>query len=78
MDDETFQKMRESFRESMRRFPNCRIANCICDSNNDEWKKDCHCICHFFLMDKKFGKDKWNLNDFFEMAKKGIGSKSKS
>jgi len=71
MDDETFQKMIESFRESTRRFPNCRMANCTCDSDNDEWKKGCHCMCHFFFMDKKFGKDKWNLNDFSKMAEKG-------
>ncbi len=63
MDDKTFQTMENNLRKSRELFPDCRIANCKCDSNNGEWKKGCHCMCHFFKMDEIYGKGKWSLNN---------------
>lgn len=46
------------------RFPNCKIANCECNSNHGEWIKGCNCMCHFFQMDAIYGKNNWSLKEF--------------
>lgn len=57
---------------SAHRFPNCPIANCDCNhKGQDEWKKGCFCMCHFFQMDRKFGKNNWNLGDVGSSARAG-------
>lgn len=72
MNEEEYIQMRNNLREAIRRYPNCRIANCECDEYNGEWKKGCHCMGHFKMMDRMFGEKKWGLNDFDEMAHKGM------
>lgn len=72
MTTEEFLKIQKALGNSIQRFPNCRIANCECNSKNDEWKKDCNCMCHLLYMDKKFGKDKWKFSDVSKIAKKGV------
>ena len=71
MDDKKFNEIRKSLLESARKYPFCKIANCGCDGRDDEWKKGCHCMCHFFLMDKKFGEKNWGLSDHCASAKVG-------
>lgn len=63
--------------ESARRFPNCRIANCGCDSWNGKWEAGCRCMCHFDAMNKAFGKDDWTLADFSASADRGVAQKAK-
>jgi len=61
-----------ALREAVEHFPNCRIANCSCDSKAGKWQKGCCCFCHFAAMDALRGKDKWSLVDFDRQAKKGL------
>ena len=68
-----FDEMAKALRQAVARYPNCRIANCDCDSKGTEWKAGCYCMCHFTQMDIKFGKDKWNMNDFDKQSKQGLG-----
>lgn len=57
---------------SARRFPHCPIANCDCHhKDKDEWQKDCFCLCHFEQMNRKFGKDNWNIGDVGASARAG-------
>ena len=72
MNDEEYIQMRNNLREAGRRYPNCYIANCDCNEKEGEWKKGCHCMGHFTMMNKIFGGRKWDLNDFDEMAHKGL------
>ena len=72
MDQKTFVEMSNALHRSLKRFPNCRIANCDCNSEEGEWKKNCHCMCHFSNMDEKYGKDKWTLKQFSEEAERGM------
>lgn len=71
MDDNKFNEIRNALRESARMYPFCRIASCDCDGRDDEWKKGCFCMCHFSLMDKKFGEKKWSLSDHYASAEVG-------
>jgi hypothetical protein len=71
MDEKKFQEMETALKNSMRRFPNCRIANCECYSKQGGWNKGCMCACHFFKMDKLYGKGKWKLSDMSTESKKG-------
>ena len=64
MNPEEFSSTRRAILESIRRFPNCTIANCECDSRHGEWKDKCNCMCHFRQMDEVFGKGQWALKDF--------------
>ena len=72
MNYDDFLKMRGALSLAMEAHPNCRIANCDCDSVHGEWKPECYCMCHFFYMDERFGKDQWTLNKFSRIAKKGV------
>jgi hypothetical protein len=67
-----FTSMFNSIAAATKRFPNCRIANCECDSKHHKWKKGCFCMCHFFTMDALHGKDKWTLDDMSKQAEKGL------
>jgi hypothetical protein len=58
-----------ALREAHRRCPNCRIANCDCDSKSGKWENGCHCFCHFFWMEEHYGKD-WTWEQFEEECKK--------
>jgi len=49
--DEDFRKMENSLRLSILKYPNCKIANCDCDSKHGERKtksngEKCYCLCH--------------------------------
>lgn len=46
MDDEQFNAMKNSLSNAIRRFPNCKIANCNCDSKHGKRIEDCYCLCH--------------------------------
>lgn len=46
MNEEEFRNMENALRSSMRRFPNCKIANCDCDSKQEERIGDYMCLCH--------------------------------
>lgn len=72
MTREELETMSHNLRLAIRRFPNCRIANCECDSKNGEWKPGCLCMCHWFKMDELHGERKWTLDMFYKQAKKGI------
>lgn len=61
---------RTALMRDMRAHRFCAIANCGCDTAK-EWKKRCHCLCHFFTMDLAVGKDTWDLTDFGASAKAG-------
>jgi hypothetical protein len=57
---------------SAQRYPHCPIANCDCHhKDKDEWAKGCYCLCHFEQMNRKFGKDNWNLGDVGASANSG-------
>lgn len=57
--------MRRSIAAAAARYPHCRVANCDCKSRDeDEWKRDCWCLCHFQYMNTKYGRDMWRLTDF--------------
>lgn len=71
MNKENYEAMRESILASMRQFPTCRIANCICNEFIDEWKPECYCMGHFYLLDRAFGKGNWTLADYNASAKAG-------
>jgi len=60
----TFIQAISTLRQAARRHPNCRIANCDCDSKHGQWRQGCHCMCHFKAMDAKYGQDRWDLYDF--------------
>lgn len=46
METEEYNKIKAGLLQSMRRFPNCKIANCECDSKNGERIGKCMCLCH--------------------------------
>jgi len=51
MFDEDFKKITNSLRISILKYPNCKIANCDCDSKHGERKtksngEKCYCLCH--------------------------------
>jgi hypothetical protein len=72
MNDKEFLDMYNAIAMAAKRYPNCRIAACDCNSKGTEWKKDCNCLCHFYHMDIKYGEDKWTMNDFSEQTKIGL------
>lgn len=49
-------------------FPNCRIANCSCDSKGGEWKKDCICMCHMDQAQKILGTTEFDSEKFMKLA----------
>ena len=75
MNEDEYIKMRNSIRKAAEMYPNCYIANCDCNEYEGEWKKVCHCMGHFKMMDKLFGENNWNLNDFSDVADKGLTPK---
>ena len=70
MDEETYQKIKESLRLAAMMYPNCRVASCDCNSKAGEWKIDCHCSCHWWEMPGGVHGD-WTLKEVEEEAKKG-------
>jgi hypothetical protein len=62
----------EALRTSLKRFPNCSVAGCACNSKGGQWRAGCYCLCHLLQMDPLYGKKKWTLKDFFRQCKKGI------
>lgn len=72
MDEKEYQQMRSNIRKAISMYPNCYIANCSCNEYEGEWKKGCHCMGHFKMMDKIFGENNWNFSDFSDMANKGL------
>lgn len=71
MTNEEFLKMRESLMGSIRRFPDCPIANCECAHKSaGEWRKGCYCLCHMRQMDAGVGSG-WTLDDLARSAKAG-------
>lgn len=77
MDDKKFKEITNALRESARRYPFCRIANCDCKGTENEWNKGCVCMCHFYQMDEKLGKGNWKLSDHIASSKKGKPIKKK-
>lgn len=69
MNLEALQRTTEETQKAMEIYPDCRIANCDCDSKNGKWDQNCLCSCHFFKMDEKYGKGNWSLADFGKEAK---------
>ena len=63
--------------ESVRLYPNCRIAACECNENGDEWVAGCTCFGHFFSMDDTFGKEGWNLDDWRASTQAGKPTRAK-
>jgi hypothetical protein len=55
----------EALRSAHQRYPNCRIANCECDSKGDEWVRGCGCLCHLLQLQERTGLD-ISLVDFGE------------
>ena len=47
----------QAIRESARRYPRCRIANCRCNSFGDEWVQECGCLCHLLQLQEQTGLD---------------------
>jgi hypothetical protein len=73
MSDAEYIAMLNGIKRAHQRHPNCKIAACDCNSKEEkEWKPGCHCMCHFFDMDRLLGKDKWSLTEFNEQAEKGL------
>lgn len=73
VDEAEYHRIENALMASIKRFPNCTIANCDCDSRHGEWKPGCHCLCHFRQVQAKYGEnDELLLKHFEEMAKEGM------
>jgi len=57
----------QSISQALKKFPNCRIANCKCNSKEGEWKKGCLCLCHMDQAQEILGKD-FDLSDLQKLA----------
>lgn len=70
-DDES--KILGGLRESMRRFPKCRVASCECNDGTGEWTLGCSCPGHWRALDDAFGAGggAWSLADAAASAKVG-------
>jgi hypothetical protein len=62
------ERMMFALREAVRKYPNCLIAACCCNSKGGEWKRPCRCACHFVEMDRLNGHANWTLADFHREA----------
>jgi hypothetical protein len=69
--DVTHAEMETAIKKSMKRYPNCRIASCDCDSKHGEWKQGCHCLCHMLQMNERYGKGNWSMDDYERERQRG-------
>lgn len=54
--DDKFVDIAKALSDSIKRFPNCKIANCDCDSKHGQRLSDCHCLCHIEEIKKDIEK----------------------
>lgn len=73
MDDKAYLEITAGLRESIRRFPYCKVASCECDGRKGEWVPGCFCTCHWFALNDAFGsgKGEWSFADAAASAKVG-------
>jgi len=61
---------------SIKRFPNCKIANCDCNSKEGERIGDCLCLCHIQEITKQMKKEVKKIHEeLIELKSKIKGEK---
>lgn len=58
MTDKQFYTMQNNLLNAMKRFPNCKIASCGCNSKEGERIGNCSCLCHIKEIKKDMEKKK--------------------
>lgn len=73
MEDKEFAAISAGLRESIRRFPKCRVASCECNEYGGEWQPGCFCTGHWFALNDEFGSGKgdWSFADAAASAAAG-------